>query len=203
MRSASRRSASACSAAMRCCSACGQGAVVFLLFQQRCAGLLLEQRRVVRSSMRSASRRSASACSAAMRCVRPCGPGAVVFLLFQQRCAGLLLERRVVQPRCVQLLGVQLLPVQRRCALFGLRARSRWVSAFSAAMRCASACLQRRVVRPRCVQLLDVVRLLPVQRRCAVVRPGPGAVVFLLFHSDALGFCLSSGELFSLNAFSF
>ena len=56
-----------------------------------------------------------------MRCVRPCGPGAVVFLLFQQRCAGLLLEQqRVVQPQCVQLLGVQLLPVQRRCAVFGL-----------------------------------------------------------------------------------
>ena len=88
-----------------------------------------------------------------MRCVRPCGPGAVVFLLFQQRCAGLLLEQqRVVQPQCVQLLGVQLLPVQRRCAVVRLRARSRCVSAFS---------------------------------------------------SDALGFCLSSSELFSLNAFSF
>ena len=40
-----------------------------------------------------------------------------MLLLFERQCAGLLLEQqRVVQPRCVRLLAVRLLPVQRRCA---------------------------------------------------------------------------------------
>ena len=62
---------------------------------------------------------------------------------------------------------------------------------------------QQRVVQPQCVQLLGV-QLLPVQRRCAVFGlAGQEPLCFCFFSSDALGFCLSSSELFSLNAFSF
>ena len=83
---------------------------------------------------------------------------------------GLLERRRVVQPRCVRLLAVRLLPVQRRCACSALRCKQ-VVVLLPFGRQCAGLLLeQQRVVQPRCDFRLLAVRLLPVQRRCALVR---------------------------------
>ena len=129
--------ASACSAAMRSCSALSASRRCACL-ERQCAGLLLEQQRVVQLE-RSASSRSASACSAAMRSCSALSARRRCSSAFERRCAELLLEQqRVVQPRCARLLAVRLRLFSGDALLFGLeckqalffcRAAMRWASA--------------------------------------------------------------------------
>ena len=110
---------------------------MFLLFQQQCAVLLLEQQRVVRPRGAQLAgvvlllEQQQLFCLEALSLQALCfcffcsdalliglEQGVVALLLFQQRCAVLLLEQqRVVRPRGAPLPGVALLLFQQQCAL--------------------------------------------------------------------------------------
>ena len=62
---------------------------------------------------------------------------------------------------------------------------------------------QRRAARPQGARLLGVWLLLVQRQGVLVPLAGPEDAALLLLSSDALGLCLSSGELLGLKALGF
>ena len=125
-----------------------------------------------------------------------------VACFFSSDAGPLLEQRRVVQPQCARLLGVGLLLVQPRCAVVRLEERGA-VGLLLFQQRCAGPAEQRRVVQPQCARLEALGFCLFSLDAPLFGLKSEEPLGFCFFSSDALGPCLSSGELFSLNALGF